>query len=219
MLSEGRMIKEILEPFIILPYGDLQDIVFFINESIRNNYSFLIDMAYRKLSNEILTINLIRVINRGNEIIIFHIYPTSYEEKSSGRMGQNLIIGYIINKKCFRRKYDNLICSCNLFFRAVMQCGYFEMQNSSIPTQFLFKINSGHYNEYINNYLNRTRIQMISIMNENKYSVDIGQNKRLKVVYDLIKRKLILFREYWILTDSEYIDYYKEFCEVINVIL
>lgn len=213
------MIKGILEPFIILPYRDLQDIVFFINESIRNEYSFLIDMAYRKLSNEILPINLIKVINRGNEIIVFHIYPTSYKEKRSGRMGQNLIIGYIINKKCFCRKYDNLICSCNLFFRAVMQCGCFAMQNSSIPTQFLFKINSGYYNEYINNYLNRTRLQMISIMNENRCSVDIEQNKRLKVVYDLIKSKLILFREYWILTDLEYIDYYRGFCKVINVIL
>ena len=210
------MIKEIIEPFIILPYGNMQDIVFFMKESIRNEYSFLVDMAYKKLSNEILSVNLIKVINRGNEIIIFHIYPSNYEEKHSGRKGQYLIVGYIINKSCFWRKYDNLICACNLFFSAIMQCGNFYIPNLSIPTQFIFKVNAEYYNEYINKSLNQARIQMLLIMKNKSCFIAEEQNMRLKTVYDFIKRKLVFFREYWILVDSKEINYYKKKCKVYN---
>lgn len=219
MLRGGKMIKEIIEPFIILPYGDLQDIVFFINESIKSKYSFLIDYAYKRLSNDILPVNIIKVINRVNEIVIFHIYPTTYEERHSGRKGQYLIVGYIIDKKCFWRKYDNLIYACNLFFDAIKQCGGFYVPNLSIPTQFLFKVNARCYNEYINKYLNQARIQMLLIMENKKYYTNDEQNKRLKAVYDFIKRKLIFFREYWILVDSKEIDYYKKKCKVYYLIL
>lgn len=37
-----------------------------------------------------------------NYVIIFHIYPTEYKEKCSGRGGQNLIIGYIIRKCVYK---------------------------------------------------------------------------------------------------------------------
>ena len=208
-----------IEPFIILPYGDMQDIVFFIEESIRNEYSFLVDMAYKKLSNEILQLNLIKVINRVNEIIIFHIYPTTYEEKHSGRKGQYLIVGYIISKRCFGRKYDNLIYACNLFFNAVKQCGNFYVSNLTIPTQFLFKVNTRYYNEYINKYLNQARIQMLLIMKNKRCFINEKQNKRLRAVYDFIKSKLVFFREYWILVDSKEISYYKKICKVYNLIL
>lgn len=211
--------KEIIEPFIILPYGDLQDIVFFINETIRNEYTFLVDYAYKKLSNYILPINLIKVINIVNEIIIFHIYPTTYEEKHSGRKGQNLIVGYIINKKCFWGKYDKLIYSCNLFFNAIKQCGNFSNTNSSIPTQFLSKVNMKYYNEYINNYLSQARINMLLIMKEKKYFINDEKNERLKLVYDFIKRKIFFFREYWIVIDSKEIDFLRKKCKVYNLIL
>lgn len=211
--------KEIIEPFIILPYGDLQDIVFFINETIRNEYTFLVDYAYKKLSNDILPINLIKVINRVNEIIIFHIYPTTYEEKHSGRKGQNLVVGYIIDKKCFWRKYDKLIYSCNLFFNAIRQCGNFSNINSSIPTQFLSKVNMKYYNEYIYNYLSQARTKMILLMKKKKYFIDDEKNERLKLVYDFIKKKIFFFREYWIVIDLKEISFLRKKCKVYNLIL
>ena len=36
--------KDIIEPFIILPYGNFQDVIFFINEDIRDEYNFLTEM-------------------------------------------------------------------------------------------------------------------------------------------------------------------------------
>lgn len=211
--------KEIIEPFIILPYGDLQDVVFFINETIRNEYTFLVDCAYKKLSNDILPINLIKVINRVNEIIIFHIYPTTYEEKHTGRKGQYLIVGYIIDKKCFWRKYDKLIYCCNLFFDAIKQCCNFSNMNSSIPTQFLSKVNTKYYNEYINNFLIQARIKMILIMKEKNEFINDEKSERLKLVYDFIKRKLFFFREYWIVVDSKEIGFLRKKCKVYNLIL
>lgn len=213
------MIKEIIEPFIILPYGDLQDIVFFINESIKSEYFFLVDYAYKKLSNDILPVNLIKVINRVNEIIIFHIYPTTYEEKHSGRKGQYLIVGYIINKKCFWRKYDKLIYACNLFFNAIKQCGNYYITNSSFPTQFLSKVNLRCYNKYINNYLNQARIKMILIMKEKRCFIYEEQNKRLKSVYDFIKRRIYFFSEYWIVVDSKEINFLQKKCKLYSLIL
>lgn len=202
------MTEEILEPFLILPYGTMQDVVWFINEHIKNKYSFLIDMAYKKISNEIFQSNLIRVVNRFHEIIIFHIYPTSYEEKFSGRRGQYLIVGYIINKKSFLGKYDNLLCACNLFFRSIILCGSFDA-SKSIPTQFLYKINSEYYNEYISGYLTQTRDQMLLIMKNKDHIDTMEQNERLKKVYDFIKRKRFFFKEYWIVVDSKEFNDYK----------
>ena len=71
---------EKVEPFIILPYGRQQDIVFFINKEIRNTFDYLVDMAYRDLANEVLENNLIKVVDIGKRIIVFHIFTTTFNE-------------------------------------------------------------------------------------------------------------------------------------------
>ncbi len=149
------MIHEIIEPFIILPYGDMQDTIFFLEESLKKEYSLLIDLAYKNLSNEILQDNLIKVVIDRHEIVIFHIYPTNYKEKYSNRLGQNLIIGYIIKKFFFQKKTELVIYSCNLFFEAVRYCSYIKDNTFSIPSKFLYKVNAKHFNEYIISYLKK----------------------------------------------------------------
>lgn len=214
------MIRETMEPFIILPYGDMQDIIFFIDESIENQYNFLKDMVYKGLSDEILLDNSIRVINRMHEIIFFHIYPTSYHEKCSNRIGQYLIVGFIINKKCLQKRFDNLICACSLFFEAIMRCGYIDEDNLSIPTKFLYKVNSKYYDTYIRNYLIESRKQVISAMESEHPFMLIIPNKRLDIVYNFIRKNVKLLGEYWILVDvknSSY--YYKRFKRVYNLII
>lgn len=68
--------KDIIEPFIILPYGNFQDVIFFINEDIRDEYNFLTEMAYSEISDKVIKTNLIKVVNKISETIVFHIYPT-----------------------------------------------------------------------------------------------------------------------------------------------
>ncbi len=213
------MKKEKIEPFIILPYGDLQDIIFYINESIKSDYSFLVDYAYNRLSNDILALNLIKVINRKNEVVVFHIYPTSYEERHSRRKGQNLIIGYIIEKKCFWNSYEKLISACSFFFVAVKHCGNYPLNNSSFPTQFLFKVNLKCYNEYIINYLNQARNKMVSLEEHRNFFLKEDLRMRVKFVYDFIKKKIFLWGEYWIIVDSGEIDLLKKKCKVYNLFL
>ncbi len=213
------MKKELIEPFIILPYGDLQDIIFYINESIKNEYSFLIDFAYYKLSNDILASNLVKVINRVNEIIVFHIYPSFYEEKKSRRKGQNLIVGYIIEKKCFCYSYEKIIYACNFFFVAIKQCGNYPLSNSNFPTQFIFKVNLKSYNEYIINYLHQARNKIVSLQKYKNIEIKEYSSTRLKSIYDFIKKKIFFWGEYWIVVDSEETGLLNKKCKVYNLTL
>lgn len=213
------MIHEIIEPFIILPYGDMQDTIFFLEESLKKEYSLLIDLAYKNLSNEILQDNLIKVVINRHEIVIFHIYPTNYKEKYSNRLGQNLIIGYIIKKFFFRKKTELVIYSCNLFFEAVRYCSYIKDNNFSIPSKFLYKVNAKYFNEYIISYLKKKRTEMQSVIKDNSMLINITQDDRLRVVYSFIKNKKIVYGEYWILVDLENIDYYKKLNRSYNIIL
>lgn len=213
------MTHEVIEPFIILPYGEIQDTIFFLEESLRKEYSLLIELAYKKLSNEILQDNLIKVVIKRNEIIIFHIYPTEYKEKYSNRLGQNLIIGYIIKKDFFRKNTEIVIYSCNLFFEAVRYCGYIKDNNLSIPSKFLYKVNIKHFNKYIISYLMKKRTEMQLITKKNSLLTNITLDDRLREVYLFIKNKKTVYGEYWIFVDLENIDYYKKLNCSYNIIL
>ncbi len=213
------MICEIIEPFIILPYGNMQDTIFFLEESLRKDYSLLIDLAYRKLANHILQDNLIRVITNIHEVIIFHIYPTNYREKRSKRIGQNLIVGYIIKKKYLQKKLEYLIYSCNLFFEAIRHCSYIDGSNYNTPSKFLYKINAKHFNEYIVTYLREKRTEMQLITKENLIITNMISDNRLKAVYSFIAYRKTIYGEYWILVDIENIDYYKKLNRSYNIIL
>lgn len=213
------MTHEDIEPFIILPYGEIQDTIFFIEESLRMEYSLLIELAYKKLSNEILQDNLIKVVIKRNEIIIFHIYPTSYKEKYSNRLGQNLIIGYIIKKNFFRKNTEIVIYCCNLFFEAVRYCGYIKNSNLGIPSRFLYKVNIKHFNKYIISYLMKKRTEMQLITKKKSLLINITLDERLREVYLFIKNKKTIYSEYWIFVDLENIDYYKKLNRSYNIIL
>lgn len=196
------MIKEILEPFLILPYGNMQDVVWFIDGRIKDEYRSLVSLAYDGISNDILRHNIIKVVNLPHKIIVFHFYPTAYIEKNSGRGGQNLIIGYIIDKGCFRKRYCNLIYACSLFFEAIVRYGQLDI-SKNIPTQFLTKINAKHYNDYIRNSLCKVRANMLLIMeNEEQHTIE-KHNRRLSEVYTLIGKKRYLRRKYWIVVDTK----------------
>lgn len=209
--------KELIEPFIILPYGNMQDSLFFINKSIKSEYRFLKNMAYKKISNVILHDNLIKVIRRIDEVIIFHIYPTSYKERCSNREGQCLIVGYIINRICFQQRFDELICACSLFFEAILKCGYSDEQGLSIPTKFVKKVNSRVYNMHIENNLNEVRGTMTLII-KRKLKIDIMKPyENLEIVYDFIRKHVILLGEYWFLVDTKDITYYKKRNKAYNI--
>ena len=195
--------KDIIEPFIILPYGNLQDVIFFINEDIRDEYNFLTEMAYSEISDKVIKTNLIKVVNKISETIVFHIYPTSYLEKGSGRTGQNLIVGYIISKTCLGKKSNSLAYACGLFFDTIIKYGCFNMPTLNIQTQFLIKINLGSYNEFINNQLKRTRTQMLLIIKDNRCIDDVRKNIRLQMVYELVKKRSFIPSQYWIRVNSK----------------
>lgn len=145
----------------------------------------------------------VNLITGNYPAIVFHIYPTSYLEKGSGRTGQNLIVGYIISKTCLGKKSNSLAYACGLFFDTIIKYGCFNMPTLNIQTQFLIKINLGSYNEFINNQLKRTRTQMLLIIKDNRCIDDVRKNIRLQMVYELVKKRSFIPSQYWIRVNSK----------------
>lgn len=219
------MILHNLEPLIILPYKDKQDILFFSSSSIENCSSVLKNMAYSELSNKIIKDNLIKVKVGFNYVIIFHIYPTEYKEKCSGRGGQNLIIGYIIRKKELIKNFDTIIFEIETFFDSVKMCA-----GKNVPTDFLLNVNNGNELRIIEK-LNCCIKEIYSILrghyrcsalmkNQNRVCILRSKNVkinnfaqgdsifRLRCVYEYILKQSIIYKEFWILVDCKDVYYY-----------
>lgn len=220
------MILHNLEPFIILPYKDKQDILFYSSNSIVKYSNVLKDIVYSELSNKIVKDNLIKVIVGFNYVIIFHIYPTDFKEKSSGRGGQNLIIGYIIRKRELIINFDVIIFEIETFFESVKMC----TKKNNVPTDFLQNVNNGN-DICIVEKLDYCIKEIYSILRGNYHCFDLMKNKnkvyflhtkkikiskitqadsiyRLRCVYKYILNQSILNKEFWILVDCKDVFYY-----------
>lgn len=219
------MILHNLEPFIILPYKDKQDILFFHSSSLENYSRVLKDMVYSELSNKIIKDNLVKVKIGFNYVIIFHIYPSDYKEKCSGRGGQNLIIGYIIHKKELITNFETIICTIETFFDSVKMCA-----GKNVPTDFLLNVNNG--NELcIIKKLDCCKKEMCSILRGSYHcsalmkktnGVCILRSKNMKIskivqgdpifrlrcLYKYILKQSIINKEFWILVDCKDVRYY-----------
>lgn len=212
-----------IEPFIILPYQNKQDILFFSGESVRNYSDVLISNAYSELSNKIVKDNLIKVIVKFNYIVIYHIYPTSFKEVCSGRGGQNLVIGYVISKRALIKNFDYIIAKLETFFDTIKEC----VKGNHVPTCFLNKVNNSdnievmekleNCRELINdsqfgyffcfNFLQKSYVKYSLKMKKNRMVNSYSKN-RLSFVYKYIIKHSIINKEFWILVDCEEEKYY-----------
>lgn len=219
------MILHNLEPLIILPYKDKQDILFFSGNSIKNYSGVLKDMVYSELSNKIIKDNLIKVKVGFNYVIILHIYPSDYKEKCSGRGGQNLIIGYIIRKKELITNFNTIIYKIETFFESVKMCA-----GKNVPTDFLLNVNNGNelriiekldccirkiYSIWRGGYhcfalmKNPNRVCTLHLKKVKINKVAQGDSIfRLRCVYEYILKQSIINKEIWILVDCKDVRYY-----------
>ncbi len=209
-----------IEPFIISTVKDNQDIIFFANKAVKQDFNDLKSVVYKEIPNKIVQDNLVKIVRCKKKIIIVHIYPTNFKEYISNRKGQNLVIGYIINDKILIKKFDNLLKAVKIFFDAVHYCSYIENSTESVPTNFLTKINKEHYNDYIINVLTEKRIEMNNILkvSNKEYSIisDIAMN-RLRTMYKFIEQKKLIYNSYWILVNKDNYQYYKELSQVYKL--
>lgn len=222
------MIVNSIEPFIILPFGYKQEIVFWSKTSLKNELSSMIDIAYCELPNTIIKDNLIKVVCSINYIIVLHIYPTNVKEKGSGRLGQNLIIGYLIKKSMIFNQIDLVIDAIQIFFDAVKLCSQNETkQSGSVPSKFVYFVNNHNDVSYILEYLEKARIQMVNIADTHYHCNNAFRNyrsilnkkifacfnckmgERIKYVYNHIRKySLKINSQYWIMVDCKDIKYY-----------
>lgn len=213
-----------LEPFIILPYKDKQDIMFYSSNTMKNYFHLLKNLAYYELSNLIVKDNLIKVVGSFNYVVVFHIYPTNYREEHSGRGGQNLIIGYAIHKKELVQNFAVVISEIETFFDTIKE----SVNTYDIPTSFLISVNNDnelnilekldHCTKEINSILTKDyhsfcflkyKVQMSSLKCLNiDRNVYFNSTLRLKYVYKYIILHSILNKEYWILVDCKDVAYY-----------
>ncbi len=217
------MFFHVLEPFIILPYKDKQDVLYFPKDSLKEYADDLKNTAYLELPNTIVRDNLIKVCVGYNYVIIFHIYPTDFIEKASGRGGQNLIIGYVIRKKSLIKNFNAVVQSIGMFFDSVAV----DTNMKDVPTSFVSKVNSdGEWDVWerldicrmgINNRL-IGEYRCVNFL-ENEYDtrrsgagrckeVKFESLNRLQSVYEYIAKCCIMNRTSWVLVDCDNSDYY-----------
>ncbi|MBD5477534.1 MAG: hypothetical protein HDR17_16410 [Lachnospiraceae bacterium] len=218
-----------IEPFIVLPYKEEQDIVFYTSKSLKLDIGIIREMVYNTLPNKIIKNNLVRVIVRMKYVLIIHIYPTEFREACSGRLGQNLIVGYIIEKSLFKDKNKLVVNVVNLFFNSLKKCLNCSV-NDNIPTKFLREVNNCNDIDRIKIILEKSRNNMIKMV-EQKYCYKLGyistyksflprykskdyrsynliSNERLEYLYDYIKDNITFFDQFWILINCNNTDYY-----------
>ena len=221
------MLFHSLEPFVILPYKDKQDILFYSEPLIRNYSNVLKNLIYSELPNVIVKDNLIKVVVGFNYVIIFHLYPTKFKEKCSGRCGQNLVIGYIVHKKRLIKNFDTIILEIEKFFETVKECA----KKYDIPTNFLFNVNNGEElfitdkldtcRKEINNTLHGKYYNCFALLKHKKKLFNLRtkgiknykctqftSSYRLKCVYKYIVKHSFINKEFWILVDCKETFYY-----------
>lgn len=223
------MILNGIEPFVVLPYKEEQNIVFYANKSMKLDIGLVRELVYNNLSNKIIKDNLVRVIIRINYVIIIHIYPTNFKEICSGRLGQNLIIGYIIKKSLFKDKNKLIVNAVNIFFDTLKKC-FDDNSINSVPTKFLDVVNNCSNIKSIVRLLEESRHDMIKILGKRYYyktehiisyksiktyykskdfrNYDLPLNERLEYLYNYIKDNLSLFDQFWILINCNDTTYY-----------
>ena len=161
-----------IEPFVVLPYKEEQNVVFYASKSIKLDMDLIRELVYNVMPNKIIKDNLVRVIVRINYVIIIHIYPTNYKEKCSGRLGQNLIIGYIIKKSLFKEHNKLIVNVVNVFFNSFKKCSNYNNKNS-VPTKFLDFVNNCSDINRIIMILEKSRNDMINMLGQ-RYNYEIS---------------------------------------------
>ncbi|NBH83080.1 hypothetical protein D7X88_04040 [bacterium C-53] len=218
-----------IEPFIVLPYKEEQNTVFYTSKSLNLDMGIIREMVYNILPNKIIKDNLVRVIVRTKYVFIVHIYPTEFKEECSGRLGQNLIVGYIIEKNLFKDKNKLVVDVVNIFFNSLKECLKCNVKDN-IPTNFLIEVNNCSDIDRIIMLLEKSRNKMIKELGQEYYyeikhistyrsflprykskdyrSYNLILNERLEYLYNYIKDNITFFDQFWILINCNNIDYY-----------
>ncbi len=220
------MILREIEPFIILPYGKMQDMVFYPSKKELSYYDAIREIAYRELANTIILDNIIKVVVNFWNVIVIHIYPITNVEKSSGRTGQNLIIGFVISKLAFLKNSKDIMDYACDFFEIIRQ---YSQDERDIPSGFVSNVEMNYksvlegirgldekagkrvirkYYCCSNNIYRIGKWQTIRKMNK---SLQIAKNptqERLRSVYDIIKKYMWRKKVYYIMVNCPKVDYY-----------
>lgn len=131
------------EPFIFLPFGLVQEKLFFISPNMRGENNWLKERIFLYIENTVIRGNIIKIFQCRKSVIIVHIYPLQYLEKISGRKGQIMIIGYIISKELIKKYYEGVIFRVSNFFKLIEQVVkiYYAENSGDIVSDFVKMVN------------------------------------------------------------------------------
>lgn len=218
------------EPFIFMPFGIIQEKLFYCNESLKNEYNVLKEIVYKYIENQIVYDNLVKIFKFKNNIIIAHVYPVQYEEEISGREGQLLVVGYIVSRELARKYYEGVVHRIDVFFNQIKRIVMVNYNNISydIATDFVKMVNDSeqdidniiyHLDECVlrcnnnwNNYLwsGVNRIYITDLRKRIKFvKINDEGTSNLQKIYKYIKSTR--FKTCTILYDCKNYDYYKTF--------
>lgn len=197
-MNKNIILEKKINPFIILPYGKRQSIVYYGNRYIGIDENIWRELIFGCNENGIRN-NIKKVcideLSRGNKIIIyrnrnfiyfFHIYPTECVESFSGRKGLFLIIGFHMEYKLLKMEFDKTISALDCFFSTISRCcaDYMNAMDVSIPTRFVNKANVRAYHNYIQNCLTEADNRMQIILHKGNDSSQ--NNNKLYHIYKKI---------------------------------
>lgn len=177
--------KKQIEPFIILPQGRMQERLYFGSDYIKRYEYELLNIANKGIANVLFESNVIRVHVIHGSLVVLHLYPTKIKESFSGRLGQKVIIGYIINKRIIYFKLKKTIQYVNGFFNEIQKvCENSWAYRSYIPNSLL---------------LNSVKDSFTEKLTESLVQFDLlktPENSLLEDIYRRIKIQSFLHKDY-----------------------